>query len=94
MSGFKDLGGARRESQPILNALTGRAVVQRIARTGVMRDDNPEVELILTVDLPGREPYTAAHRQVISRYVRHNLGPGSTVPVRVDATDPSRLEIG
>jgi len=93
MAGFKDLG-ERRESRPIHGALMGRAVIERIARTGVLRDDNPEVELILTVDVPGRELYTAAHRQVISRYVRHNLGPGSTVPVRVDATDPSRLEIG
>ncbi|HEY1274430.1 MAG TPA: hypothetical protein VGF25_05950 [Thermoleophilaceae bacterium] len=94
MGGFRHLAEARRESQPLLRPLNGRAVVERVALTGVTNDENPEVELILAVELPGRESYTAAHRQVVSRYVKHNLVPGSTVPVRVDAADPSRLEIG
>jgi hypothetical protein len=86
-----DPGGRRPR---IAHGLTGRGVIQRITDTGAIRDDNPVVELVLTIELPGREPYLATHRQVVSRFVVHNLGPGTPVPVRVDAADPERLEIG
>jgi hypothetical protein len=79
---------------PIEDALAGRAVIEEISETGAVRGDNPEVELVLTIELPGREPYTARHRQVVSRFVLHRLGPGTPVPVRADANDPGRLEIG
>ena len=62
--------------------------------TGVTREENPEVELVLTIELPGRAPYEASVRQVLSRQVLHNLRPGRPVSVAVDPDDPARLEIG
>ena len=38
-----------------------------MATTGVTLEENPEVELVLTVELPGRAPYEASVRQVLSR---------------------------
>ena len=76
------------------DALSGRGVIASVARTGMQRDENPEVELVLTVELPGREPYQATLRHVVSRFVVHTLGPGTSVPVRVDPSNPSRLAIG
>lgn len=95
-SGLRDLGrrGAPGDSSRMADALSGRAVIAGIAETGIKRDENPEVELVLTVDLPGREPYRATVRQVVSRFVLHTLAPGASVPVRVDSSNPGRLEIG
>lgn len=52
------------------------------------------MELVLTVDVAGRERYQATVRQVLSRQVLHNLGPGHAVSVTVDPDDRARLEIG
>ena len=78
----------------VANAVHGHAVVESVTSTGVTREDNPEVELVLTVALPGREPYEATVRQVVSRQVLHNLGPGQPVSVTVDPDEPAHLEIG
>jgi hypothetical protein len=96
MAGFRSVREdvARTARPEIRDGIEGRAVVERIVDTGAVRDENPEVELVLAIDLPGRDRYRATHRQVLSRMVVHTLGPGVAVPVRVDAADPSRLEIG
>jgi hypothetical protein len=78
----------------IPKAIRGHAVVKSVAATGVTREENPEVELVLTVELPGRAPYEASVRQVLSRQVLHVLRPGRPVSVSVDPDDPARLEIG
>jgi hypothetical protein len=65
-----------------------------VATTGVTLEENPEVKLVLTVELPGRAPYEASVRQVLSRQVLHHLRPGRPVSVAVDPDDPARLEIG
>jgi hypothetical protein len=74
--------------------VSGRATIVAIAPTGATFEDNPELELELSVSVPGREPYRATHRQVVSRLVMHHLEPGSAVPVHVDAAFPDRLRIG
>lgn len=89
---FHDAGAAR--SPRIEKAVHGRAVIESVSETGVLRDGNPEVELVMTIELPGRDPYPAAHRQVVSRRVLHNLRPGLAVSVTADADDPRRVEIG
>lgn len=89
---FHDATAAR--SPRIENAVHGRAVIETVSDTGVLRDENPEVELVMTIELPDREPYSATHRQVVSRLVMHNLRPGLAVSVTVDADDPRRIEIG
>jgi hypothetical protein len=97
MTGLQDLQSGERAGRGpnrIADPVHGRGVIEQITDTGTVRDDNPEVELVLTIELPGREPYRATHKQVVSRFVVHNLGPGTPVPVRVDAADPARLEIG
>ena len=84
----------REPGHPHSTAIRGHARVERVVGTGVTREENPEVELLLCVSLPDREPYLATHRQVVSRHVMHNLEPGGRLSVRVDPADPARLEIG
>jgi hypothetical protein len=74
--------------------IEGRAMIDSVTDTGTKLDDNPEVEFEMTVALPGRAPYRATNRQVVSRLVLHSLAPGKAVPVLVDPRDPTRVEIG
>ena len=96
MNGLRNLSHtpASNARTRITKAIRGHAVVKSVAATGVTLEENPEVELVLTVALPGRAPYEASVRQVLSRQVLHNLRPGRPVSVGVDADDPARLEIG
>lgn len=94
VTALKDLSQPHDDTPPIPNALHGHAVVEQVTRTGITREGNPEVELVLTVDVAGRERYEATVRQVLSRQVLHNLGPGHAVSVTVDPDDRVRLEIG
>jgi hypothetical protein len=94
VTALKDLSRPHDGVPPIPNGLHGYAVVERVTRTGMTREGNPEVELVLTVAVAGRERYPATIRRVLSRHVLHNLGPGHEVSVTVDPHDPARLEIG
>jgi hypothetical protein len=71
----------------------GRAIVTARRDTGVVVNDNPEVELELQVSVDGGPRYPVTHRQIISRLVTANFAPGAIVPVRVDPIDPQRLLI-
>ena len=96
MNGLRNLSqtGAPEAGARIPKVIRGHAVVKSVRATGVTREENPEVELVLTIELPGRAPYEASVRQVLSRQVLHNLRPGRPVSVAVDPDDPARLEIG
>ena len=74
--------------------IRGEATIEGVTDTGVVVEENPELEFDLLVALPDREPYRVQHRLVVSRQVRHNLTAGSAVPVRVDPADPTHLAIG
>jgi hypothetical protein len=78
----------------IEGGIEGQAMIDSVTDTGTKLDENPEVEFEMTVALPGRQPYRATNRQVVSRLVLHQLAPGRPVPVLVDPEDPSRIQIG
>src|SRR5690606_4025958 len=72
----------------------GRARVISLQETGTVRgSDTREVELVLDVELPGREPLRVAHVQFMSRYVRHGLAPGAPARVFYDPADPRTLVV-
>ena len=58
--------------------------------TGRSPDGDPELEFELEVDLDGRRT-VVRHRQVVSRLAARELHLGSSLPVRVDPSDPSDL---
>ena len=53
--------------------------------------DNPVADLDLEVTVEGREPYRVTVRQMVPRLAVARLLPGSELPVRVDAADPSAV---
>ena len=74
--------------------LAGNATVTAIADTGTMVNNAPVMELDLTVNVPGREPYQVKHRQLVALSAIPNFQPGKTFPVHVDSQDPTKLVIG
>lgn len=53
--------------------------------------DNPVADLDIEVIVDGREPYRVTIRQMVPRLAVARLIPGSELPVRVDAADPSAV---
>jgi hypothetical protein len=90
---FRDLARSP-DGSPSGERIEGHAMIDSITDTGTRSESNPEIELEMTVALPGREPYRATNRTVVSRLVLHQLAPGRAVPVLVDPEDLSQIEIG
>jgi hypothetical protein len=92
------LGDVQAESlkaqQLMANGQAGSATITAIRDTGMTINDNPTVELDLSVTVNGAEPYAVTHRQTISRIAIASFQPGATVPVRVDPADRQSLIIG
>jgi hypothetical protein len=76
------------------NGRHGSATIRAIRDTGMTVDDDPTVELELSVSLDGGAAYGVTHKQTISRIAIPSFQPGATVPVRVDPVDPLSLMIG
>lgn len=90
-----DLAAQQQKTQVLMaTGIVGQATVDAITDTGVTINENPEIELALTVTVPGRDPYKASLKQVISRLAVAGYQPGATVPVRVSPDDPQVLMIG
>jgi hypothetical protein len=72
----------------------GRATIVAVRDTGTAIEDDPTVELDLSVTLAGGRPFAVTHRQTVSRIAVTSFQPGATVPVRVDPADHTSLIIG
>lgn len=58
------------------------ARIERISRTGLTVNDQPQVELVLTVAPRSRPAYTTVHRQVVDIVTLPQVQPGSIIVVR------------
>jgi hypothetical protein len=91
---FHGLAAEQRKTAALMaGGIVGQATIDQITDTGATINDNPRVQLELTVEIPGRDPYPAALTQVVSRMAIGRFQPGSTVPVRVSPDDPQTLMI-
>jgi hypothetical protein len=89
-----DLAEQQQRAQMLMaSGIVGQATIDSISDTGMTVNENPEVELGLTVTIPGKDPYQATLKQVISRLTIASFQPGATVPVRVSPDDPQVLMI-
>lgn len=90
-----DLAEQQQKAQMLMTTgIVGQATIDAVNDTGVTINENPQIELSLTVTVPGKDPYPASLTQVVSRIAIASFQPGSTVPVRVSPDDPQVLMIG
>ena len=76
------------------SGVAGNATVDSINDTGMLINHAPVMEMELTVNVPGREPYQVKHRQLVALSAIPNFQPGKMFPVHVDHQDPTKLVIG
>ena len=72
----------------------GQAVINSVSETGQMVNGAPLMQFDLMVTVTGKDPYQVTHQQVISPAVLHNFQAGSTMPVKIDPQDPTKLYFG
>ena len=90
-----DVAAQQQKAQMLMaTGIVGQATIDSIADTGVTINENPEVMFEMTVTVPGRDPYKASLKQVVSRLAIAGFQPGATIPVRVSPDDPQVLMIG
>lgn len=71
----------------------GRARIMAMNGTGVRINGEPLVELHMNVQLPGKGPYVAIHREIVGHGNGHRAAVGSNVAVRVDPSDPAVMAV-
>ncbi len=89
-------GGLRRSAKRAerlrLHGISGRATIVGVRPTGTRINNVPMVEFQLRIELPGRAPYEATSRMLLSGGVGA-VQPGATVAVRVDPQTPTDVLI-
>ena len=83
--------GLDAETTPRDPALRGTATVARLTPSGPDLDGARVYDLLLSVELPDREPYQFLHRQLIADASLGSWKPGSQLSVRVLADNPNDL---
>ena len=71
----------------------GAARLMVVRQTGTRVNDQPLLELTMNVSLPGMEPYTAIHREVVPEIRLVQMQPGATLHVAVDPRDRRYMAI-
>lgn len=89
-----DRFSGRSEACAVLGTGTpATATVVRLIDTGITINDNPVVEFVLRVELPGGPAYEARTRALVSRLDVPAVQPGRSLPVKYDPQQPSRVAI-
>jgi hypothetical protein len=80
-------------AQLMATGLPGKATLTQYRDTGMTINDNPQVEMDLTVTIEGREPVQVSHSEMVPRLMISRLAPGATYAVKVDPADTTKLVI-
>ena len=88
------VGSSAAEADRIMrNGLSGQAMVMGLTQTGMYLNENPQVEMSLMVNVPGRPSYPATRKEIVPLILLGRLSSGQPLPVRVDPLDPGKLVI-
>ncbi len=83
----------RQEARVRADGLPATARVLRLDDTGSRRNSMPVVDIRLEVTAPGRAPWEATIRRVISVVEVTSLSPGAVLQVRFDPARPELVAI-
>jgi hypothetical protein len=75
------------------SGLPGQATVTGLTQTGMSLNDNPQMEMDLSVSLPGMQPYEATRKEFVPLMLLPQVQVGSVLPVHVDRDDPAKVII-
>jgi hypothetical protein len=81
--------GARIKAKLKQNGIRGQATLLEANTTGTRVNNQPLIELVLTIEAQGLQPFRASHREVMSYASQARLQPGMKIPVLIDPQDPA-----
>jgi hypothetical protein len=73
--------------------LSGTGQVVGLTQTGMYLNNNPQIGMQLMVSVPGRNPYQVEVRQFVPLMLLGSIQVGSTLPLKVDQQNPSKVVI-
>ena len=91
VAGFVFVIAASRRDRISATGLPGTAQILSVGQTGWFVNSNPQVDLELMVNVPGRAAYPAKVKAVVPLVMLNRLE--GSLPVRVDPSDPERVII-
>ena len=91
--GVRSRGKAKEADRLQATGISGMATIMGATQTGMYLNEQPQIELDLSVAVPGRQPYQAAHTSFIPLMLLARVQPGTVLPVKVDPQDPSNFVI-
>lgn len=91
--GYYFVRSSGRRNQILQQGVAGNATILGLASTNMYVNEQPVAKLTLSVQLPGRPPYTVEKREVIPMLALGMIAPGKSLPVAVDPADPQKVVI-
>lgn len=73
--------------------VAGTAQVTGITQTGMYLNEQPQLELNLLVNLPGRPAYAATHKSFVPLMLMSRVTSGVPLAVMVDSMDPQKVVV-
>ena len=89
--GLRSRRSAAEADRVVRTGLSGTAQVTSMTQTGMSLNDQPQIDMELLVNVPGRAPYTARRKEFVPLILLGRLGSGMPLPVKVDPADPQRV---
>ncbi|MBI4259595.1 MAG: hypothetical protein HY658_03420 [Actinobacteria bacterium] len=82
-----------RRQRLLATGLPGRATILEMTQTGVLVNDQPQVELKMLVEVEGRPPHEVTQKAIVPLIALGRLSSGQPLPVKVDPANPNDLAI-
>jgi hypothetical protein len=73
--------------------VAGTGTIVGMTQTGLLLNDNPQIELTLDVNVPGRSTYRATYKDYVPLMLLGEVTMGATLPVKVDPNDPQQIVV-
>ena len=83
--------GAAKKDRISATGVAGTGQIVGLTQTGMLVNNQPQVELDLLVTIPGRSPYRAKVKEVVPLVMLNRLQ--GTLPVRVDPAEPDAVVV-
>ena len=93
LAGFVTMAKSRGKRRIETSGLSGQAKVMRVSQTSTYINDNPVLMFDLEVEAPGMAPYRTTAKATVPMYMTQRVGPGASIPVKVDPSKPNDVVI-
>ncbi len=91
VAGLWMMRGAAKKDRISLSGVAGTGEIVGLRQTGMLVNEQPQVELDLLVTIPGRSPYRAKVKEIVPLIMLGRLQ--GTLPVRVDPAEPEAVVV-